>query len=100
MALPYPQSSTREINLPYWLISLAVTIYPLQLSKPNNKEKFQTNCPVEQDSSSYHQLACQANWHKVIERTNAEIPEEDITDSADDNSGSSGTTPPSVDLEG
>jgi hypothetical protein len=67
---------------------------------PTTKKIFRLTALSEQDSSSYHQLACQANWHKVIERTNAEIPEEDITDSADDNSGSSGTTPPSVDLEG
>ena len=42
----------------------------------------------------------QVSWQKVDERTGAEISEENITDSADDNSGSSGTTPPSVDLEG
>ena len=44
-ALPYPQSSTREINHRQ-LISLVVTIDPLQLSKPNNKENLQINCPV------------------------------------------------------
>jgi hypothetical protein len=38
--------------------------------------------------------------HKVVERTNSEIPEEDITDSADDNTGGVGTTPSSSDLEG
>lgn len=33
------------------------------------------------------------SWQKVDERTGAEIPGEDITDGADDNTGGSGTTP-------
>ncbi len=46
------------------------------------------------------EFASQVNWQKVDERTGAEIPEEDITDGADDNTGSGGTTPPSGELEG
>ena len=45
------------------------------------------------------EFASQVNWQKVDERTGAEIPEEDITDGADDNT-CGGTTPPSGELEG
>lgn len=37
---------------------------------------------------------------KVDERTGAEIPEENITDGADDNTGGGGTTLSDSDLEG
>ena len=46
------------------------------------------------------EFASQVSWQKVDERTGAEIPEEDITDGADDNTGGGSTTPPSSDLEG
>ena len=46
------------------------------------------------------EFASQVSWQKVDERTGAEIPEEDITDGADDNTGGGGTTPPSGELEG
>lgn len=39
------------------------------------------------------EFASQVSWQKVDERTGAEIPEEDITDGADDNTGGGGTTP-------
>ena len=45
------------------------------------------------------EFASQVSWQKVDERTGAEIPEEDITDGADNNTGSGGTTPPSGELE-
>ena len=46
------------------------------------------------------EFASNVSWQKIDERTGAELPEEDITDGADDNTG--GTTPqtPSGDLEG
>ena len=37
---------------------------------------------------------------EVFEHTNDEIPKEDITDSADNNTGGGGTTPSGSDLEG
>jgi len=46
------------------------------------------------------EFASQVSWQKVDERTGAEIPEEDITDGADDNTGGGGTTPSGGDLEG
>lgn len=46
------------------------------------------------------EFASQVSWQKIDERTGAEIPEEDITDGADDNTGGGGTTPPSGELEG
>ena len=46
------------------------------------------------------EFASQVSWQKVDERTGAEIPEEDITDGADDNTSGGGATPPSGDLEG
>ena len=45
------------------------------------------------------EFASQVSWQKVDERTGAEIPEEDITDGADNNTGGGGTTPPSGELE-
>lgn len=39
------------------------------------------------------EFVSQVSWQKVDERTGAEIPEEDITDGADDNTGGGGTTP-------
>ena len=46
------------------------------------------------------EFASNVSWQKIDERTGAELPEEDITDGADDNTG--GTTPqtPSGELEG
>lgn len=38
------------------------------------------------------EFVSQVSWQKVDERTGAEIPEEDITDGADDNTGGGGTT--------
>lgn len=46
------------------------------------------------------EFASQVSWQKVDERTGAEIPEEDITDGADDNTGGGGTTPSGGELEG
>ena len=46
------------------------------------------------------EFASQVSWQKVDERTGAEIPEEDITDGADDNTGGGSTTPSGGDLEG
>ena len=39
------------------------------------------------------EFASQVSWQKVDERTGAEIPEEDITDGADDNTGGGSTDP-------
>ena len=46
------------------------------------------------------EFASNVSWQKIDERTGAELPEEDITDGADDNTGGGGTTPPSGELEG
>lgn len=61
--------------------------------------KFQQNLTWYEDDGSRvsikfsQEFVSQVSWQKVDERTGAEIPEEDITDGADDNTGGGGTTP-------
>lgn len=61
--------------------------------------KFSQNLTWYEDDGSRvsikfsQEFVSQVSWQKVDERTGAEIPEEDITDGADDNTGGGGTTP-------
>ena len=61
--------------------------------------KFPQNLTWYEDDGSWvsikfsQEFVSQVSWQKVDERTGAEIPEEDITDGADDNTGGGGTTP-------
>ena len=45
------------------------------------------------------EFASNVSWQKIDERTETEIPEENITDGADDNTGGGGTAPSGSDLE-